>query len=159
MPDLKEYEVVRVGRPLTADKAVELVTRWGAYAIHLGSKTTRVFAAKAGLYEGVDNAHSVMAALDAVKFSFYYGDVVDAGRGVLQYAHMMAGREFDDLVMSKTNPLVRIWYVDKTLFPTVRTIRLTGWSMQFAGCIEGECTLRNDVRTFSRKRIVRYEIL
>lgn len=159
MPDLKEYEVVRTGKALTADKAVELVTKWGAYAIHLGSKTTRVFAAKVGLYDGVDNAHNVMAALDAVKFSFYYGDVVDAGRGVLQYAPTMAGREFDDLVMSKTNPLVRIWYVDKTMFPTIRTIRLTGWSMQYAGCIEGECTLRNDVRTFSRQRIVRYEVL
>lgn len=159
MPDLKESQVVRTGKALTADKAVELVSKWGAYAIHLGSKTTRVFAAKVGIYEGIDNPYAVMQALDAAKFSFYYGDVVSGGRGVLQYAAMMAGPEFDKIVMSGTNPLLRIWYVDKAMNPTIRTIRATGWSMQYAGCIEGECTLRGEVRTFSRQRIVRYEVL
>lgn len=159
MPDLKEAEVVRTGKALTADKAVELVTKWGAYAIHMGSKVTRVFAAKVGIYTGVDTPYSVMAALDAAKFSFYYGDVVDAGRGVLQYSKSMFGPEFDRLVMSRTEPLMRIWYVDKTMFPTIRDIRVTGWSMQYAGCIEGKCALRNDVRTFSRQRIVRWELI
>lgn len=159
MPELRESDVVRVNRPLTADKAVELVTRWGAYAIHLGSIATRVFAGKVGIYQGIERPVDVMDALDGVKMGFYYGDLVPRVRGIGRYAHLMADRAFDDLVMSKTNPLVRIWYVDKAMYPTIRDIRLTGWSMQYAGCIEGQCALRNDVRTFSRQRIARYEVL